>query len=112
LHQQPDLEYRDSDEQHRQHGQRPSMTKPHEVRTFRFFTSPRNWFARWDTPHTVVKASASSTIRLLIFESPYSRSMKVIGTSTTRKPAFSARQARSTWKQYAAEGRLCSPRPR
>ena len=61
------------------------MTKPHEVRTFRFVTSWRNWFARCDIPHIVVNASASITIRLLIFESPYSRSMKVIGTSTDPK---------------------------
>ncbi len=35
----------------------------------------------------------------LIFEVPYSRSTKVIGTSTTRIPDATVRRAMSTWKQ-------------
>ena len=75
------------------------MTKSHEVSTFRFVTSSRSCLARWATPQSVVSTSASMTIRLLIFEAPYSLSMNVIGTSTTRKPLRNARQARSTWNQ-------------
>src|SRR5687767_5696560 len=42
--------------------------------------------------------TASSTIARLIFEPPTSRSAKVIGTSTTRKPLRSARYVSSIWK--------------
>ena len=35
--------------------------------------------------------AASATIALLIFDSPTRRSLKMIGTSTTRKPAWTAR---------------------
>ena len=35
----------------------------------------------------------------LILLEPWIRSTNVIGTSITRKPAFSARRVRSTWKQ-------------
>ena len=38
-------------------------------------------------PHSVTRTNASRTIAPLIFDSPRSRSAKVIGTSTTRKPA-------------------------
>ena len=54
-------------------------------------------------PHTVTRHSASTTIDRLILDSPRSRSTNVIGTSTTRKPARQACQARSTWKQYPCE---------
>ena len=55
--------------------------------------------ARCLTPHSVTRHSASRTIAPLILLSPRSRSANVIGTSTTRKPARTARQTRSTWKQ-------------
>ena len=43
-----------------------------------------SWCARCLMPHAVVSNKASATMARLILESPYSRSMKVIGTSTTR----------------------------
>ncbi len=48
----------------------------------------------------------------LILEVPYSRSTKVIGTSTTRIPELTVRRAMSTWKQYPCEATLCSSRAR
>ena len=51
------------------------------------------------TPHCVTFQKASATIPLLIFDAPRSRSVNVIGTSTTRNPDYSARHARSIWKQ-------------
>jgi hypothetical protein len=39
------------------------------------------------------------TMALSIFEDPRWRSVKVIGTSRTRNPASTARQAMSIWKQ-------------
>ena len=54
---------------------------------------------RRSTPHRVTRHSASATIALLIFDAPRSRSVNVIGTSRTRNPACTARQARSIWKQ-------------
>ena len=54
---------------------------------------------RRSTPHCVTFHSASATIALLILDAPRSRSVNVIGTSTTRNPACSARHARSIWKQ-------------
>jgi hypothetical protein len=59
----------------------------------------RSWHQRRSTPHWVTFHSASATIALLIFDEPRSRSVKVIGTSTTRNPDCNARHARSIWKQ-------------
>jgi len=39
----------------------------------------------------------------LIFDCPSSRSLNVIGTSTTTKPLLIVRQVRSIWKQYPFE---------
>jgi hypothetical protein len=39
----------------------------------------------------------------LILDVPCTRSTNVIGTSTTRSPARSARIARSIWKQYPCD---------
>ena len=50
-------------------------------------------------PQRVTRHSASATIAPLIFDAPRSRSVKVIGTSRTRNPACTARQAMSIWKQ-------------
>ena len=44
--------------------------------------------------------AASATIALLIFDSPTRRSLNTIGTSTTRKPARTARYVVSIWKAY------------
>lgn len=51
-------------------------------------------------PHCVTLTSASTTMSRLILDAPSSRSTNVIGTSTTRAPARTARHAMSTWKQY------------
>ena len=50
-------------------------------------------------PHTGDPCHASPTIEPLILLRPTVRSVKVIGTSTTRAPSRTARQAQSTWKQ-------------
>ncbi len=50
-------------------------------------------------PHAVTLHSASTVIARLILLRPCTRSTKVIGTSTTRKPAYQAFRAMSTWKQ-------------
>ena len=50
-------------------------------------------------PHSVTRTNASLTIEPLILLLPSVRSAKVIGTSTTRAPERTARQAQSTWKQ-------------
>ena len=50
-------------------------------------------------PHTVTRTNASLTIEPLILLRPNWRSAKVIGTSVTRAPERTARQAQSTWKQ-------------
>lgn len=42
---------------------------------------------------------ASHTMARDIFEWPWERSVKVIGTSAMRSPARSARQVFSIWKQ-------------
>ena len=63
------------------------------------------------------KASASShrfeindhTFTLHGFRLPTSRSTKVIGTSTTVRPALTARQVRSVWKQYPRDSTSCRP---
>ena len=49
--------------------------------------------------HRRTRTTASSTMRLDIFDWPAVRSVKVIGTSTTRRPWRAARQVFSTWKQ-------------
>ena len=46
---------------------------------------------------------ASRMLDPLIFDTPSSRSLKVIGTSTTVKPPLMVRQVRSIWKQYPLE---------
>src|SRR5262250_1387889 len=68
---------------------------PRQVRLARRSRRPRQV-----TPQTVTRHKASSTIARLIFDVPCTRSTNVIGTSTTRSPARSARTARSIWKQY------------
>jgi hypothetical protein len=47
----------------------------------------------------VTRTNASLTIERLILLLPKARSVKVMGTSATRAPARTARQAQSTWKQ-------------
>jgi hypothetical protein len=49
--------------------------------------------------HWVTRSSASATICLLILDTPEARSVKVIGTSTTRNPSCQALWAISIWKQ-------------
>ena len=53
---------------------------------------------RWRTPHPVMRRIDSLTTSPSIFDSPISRSTKVIGTSTTRIPARTVRTVRSVWK--------------
>ena len=59
--------------------------QPHAGHLRRSVQQPsRSCRARCPIPHQVVRTRASATIFWLILESPYSRSTKVIGTSTTR----------------------------
>jgi hypothetical protein len=48
----------------------------------------------------VTRSSASATICRLILDTPEARSVKVIGTSTTRNPSCQALCTISIWKQY------------
>src|SRR5690606_5779788 len=64
-----------------------------------FLTSPATCDRRCFRPHRPTCTMASSTIEPLIFDLPSSRSVNVIGTSTTEKPARMVRQVRSIWKQ-------------
>ena len=50
-------------------------------------------------PHRVTLTSASRILDPLILDTPSSRSVKVIGTSTTTNPLFTERQVISIWKQ-------------
>lgn len=50
-------------------------------------------------PQRAVLTIASRMLEPLIFDTPNSRSEKVIGTSATVKPLLILRQVRSTWKQ-------------
>ncbi len=52
-----------------------------------------------DPPHSATLDIASRMFDPLIFETPSSRSVNVMGTSTTVNPALMARQVRSIWKQ-------------
>ena len=54
-------------------------------------------------PQRAVLTIASRMLDPLIFDTPSSRSVKVIGTSTTVKPAVMLRQVRSTLNQYPFE---------
>ena len=47
----------------------------------------------------MTRTNATLPIEPLILLLPSVRSVKVIGTSVTRAPARTARQAQSTWKQ-------------
>ena len=58
------------------------------------YSVPRSAFQR----STGTWRIASRTIAPLIFDSPTRRSTNVIGTSTTRNPARSARYVPSIWK--------------
>src|SRR3954470_19614061 len=49
--------------------------------------------------HASTRANASVAIEPDIFDSPSVRSVKVIGTSATRRPAWVARQVFSIWKE-------------
>src|SRR5204863_9850791 len=53
--------------------------------------APRRCRIRSRIPHQVTRTMASTTMRLDIFDVPRSRSVKVIGTSTTRPPARTSR---------------------
>ena len=58
--------------------------------------APRSAAQRDATPQRPIRQNASTMMDLLILLEPWIRSTNVIGTSTTRRPAFSARRARST----------------
>ena len=50
-------------------------------------------------PHCATFTTASRMLEPLIFDTPSSRSVKVIGTSATTNPLVMVRQVRSIWKQ-------------
>ena len=54
-------------------------------------------------PHWATLVMASRILDPLIFDTPSSRSVNVIGTSTTVNPLLMVRQVRSIWKQYPLE---------
>ena len=59
----------------------------------------RHRASRPSMPQRAVLTIASRMLEPLIFDTPNSRSEKVIGTSATVKPLLILRQVRSTWKQ-------------
>ena len=72
-----DVELDDRDDDEREHEQQRARLSP-SVRTGTGAAA-----AARRSPHQVTRHSASSTIARLIFDSPRSRSTKVMGTSTT-----------------------------
>ena len=62
-------------------------------------TTPLARSSRPRIPHSATFTIASRIFDPLIFDSPSSRSVNVIGTSTTTNPLLMARQVRSIWKQ-------------
>src|ERR1700732_1181900 len=65
--------------------------------------SPRPLSIRPRMPHRATLTTASRMLDPLIFDTPNSRSTKVIGTSTTVNPSLIVRQVRSIWKQDPLE---------
>ena len=61
--------------------------------------TPRARSRRPRIPHSATLKIASRMLDPLILDTPSSRSVNVIGTSTTVNPALMARQVRSIWKQ-------------
>ena len=68
-----------------QNGLYPRSLSARRIRRKRIFRTPQN---------------ASPKIPLLIFELPRVRSVKIIGTSTIRKPSFHAEYFISIWNPY------------
>ena len=61
--------------------------------------TPRARSMRPRIPHSATLNRASRMLDPLILDCPNSRSVKVIGTSTTTNPPLMVRQVRSIWKQ-------------
>ena len=79
----------------RRRGSRPQA----RVLAHRFTGAVRLRFSRPSMPHCATLTSASRMLDPLILDTPSSRSVKVIGTSTTTNPSVMVRHVKSIWKQ-------------